>query len=52
MEAVTNYTREYDAEMEIALPQIQYIIGTKAMNCGVSSDHIRHCKFVGIPPNL
>ena len=40
MEAITNYTREYDVVTEIVIPQIQYIIGTTAMTCEVSSNHI------------
>ena len=52
MESVTQYTREWDSAVEIVLPRVQIIVGTEAMNCGVSSDHLKHCKYVGIPPNL
>ena len=52
MQAVTNYKKKYDENIKIVLPRIQYIIGTEAMNCGVSSDFLKHCKLVGLPPNL
>ena len=42
----------YDGKTKIVLPRIQYIIGTEAMDCEVSSDHLKRCKSIGIPPNL
>ena len=36
----------------VALPRIQIIIGTSAVQCGVSSNDLIHCKHKGLPPTM
>ena len=47
-----NYSKDYDVETEIILPKTQLIVGTEAMNTGVSSNSIKYCMYHGIPSNL
>ena len=52
MFAVTNYVKSYDPRIEVPLNKIKIIVGTEAMNAGISSDHMKYCMYRGPPPNL
>ena len=52
MQAVTNYSKDYDSTNEIILDKIQIVVGTEAMNAGMSSDYMKYCMYRGIPPNM
>ena len=52
MHAVTNYTKDYESTNKIVLDKIQTVVGTEAMNAGMSSDYMKYCMYRGIPPNL
>ena len=52
MYAVTNYVKTYDPRIEVLLDKIKIVVGTEAMNAGISSDHMKYCLYRGPPPNL
>ena len=52
MQAVTNYTKDYDSTNKIVLDKIKIVVGTEAMNASMSSDYMKYCMYCGIPPNL
>ena len=39
MQAVTNYTKDYDSTNKIVLDKFQIVVGTEAMTAGMSSDY-------------
>ena len=41
--AITNYTKKYNVDTEIVLNKTRDVVGTEAMNAGVSSDYIKYC---------
>ena len=52
MYAVTNYVKSYNPRTEMPLDKIKIVVGTEAMNAGISSDHMKYCMYRGPPPNL
>ena len=41
-----------DPCIEVPLDKVKIVVGTEAMNAGISSDHMKYCMYQGPPPNL
>ena len=52
MAVITNYTKIHNVETENVLNKTWVVVGTEAMNAGVSSDLMKYCLYWGNPPDL
>ena len=43
---------DLDTTDEVQLVKIQILTGTATINCGVSSNDLKHVKYKGLPPTL
>ena len=45
--AITNYTKKYNVDTEIVLNKTRDVVGTEAMNAGVSSEYMEYFLYRG-----
>ena len=52
LEGLLNAEHDDDEDVTILLPKVQIVVGTKALQCGVSGNLIKHAFKKGFPGNL
>ena len=52
LDALLNFEHDEDEDETLLLPKVQIVVGTKALQCGVSGSLIKHAFKKGFPGNF